>query len=334
MSRLSVLLILVFISIPAISLAAPHPSHHQHTPAVFDDIFSPSFSTPQSPLEYDIFVRHDMTRPEGPRHFYLYSPSSYSTHNGSMSYPLVLFFHGVSDTCEQYITQFSVYAFVGEVHQYHVGIMCGTLSSSNVVAWNAGMCCLGQNSSSIYVDDIIYTRTAVSMINSLVNVDNQRIYAMGHSNGAFMSEALACNASDIFSAIASNAGGTVLVPGNEAGIAVCDRMYGENSTSILLIHGTGDTSVPYDGNPNSGLPSVKRDFSAWSSRNDCSGSPVQTLNQGVATNLVYQKCRRGTQVELTTIDKGVHMWYVNSDFRSSDYTLTFFDRVYRSKQRK
>jgi len=175
---------------------------------------------------------------------------------------------------------------------------------------------------------LFYSRTAVKMIQSIVKVNPSRIYAMGHSNGAFMSEALACNASDLFTGIASNAGGTVLRPGNEAGISLCDRNYANNLTSVLLIHGTGDGSVPYNGNNGTGLPSVKRDFAAWASRSHCSGEPVQTLNEGVASNQLYENCSGGrTQVELVTIVNGVHMWYVNSDFRSSSYTLEFFDRV-------
>jgi len=178
------------------------------------------------------------------------------------------------------------------------------------------------------VDDEAYTRQAVDMIQSTVEVQKSRIYAMGHSNGAMMSEALACNASDIFRGIASNAGGTVLSPGNETGLALCDRQYGKNQTNILLIHGTGDQSVPWNGSAPVGLPSVPRDFQAWANRSQCSGQPQETYNRGVAHNQVYAgSCAGGTSLELMIIDHGVHEWYVNSDFRSSSYTLDWFTRV-------
>jgi len=287
------------------------------------DEFSPALSTTDV-QEYDIFTQYQMSRPEGPRSYYMYSPTSYSRSPSPL--PLVMFYHGLTDICTQFISQFSVFALVAEIFQYHFAVMCGTFGSRGV-GWNAGTCCLFPNSSSIPVDDVAYTRSAVAMIQSTVQVDKQRIFAMGHSNGAFFSEALACNASDVFRGIASNAGGTVLSPGNETGLALCDQNYGKNQTNILLIHGTGDTSVPWNGSVSIGLPSVMRDFQAWANRSQCTGQPVETYKRGVAHNLVYAgTCSGGSSLELMTIDGGVHMWYVSSDMRSSLYTLEWFDK--------
>ena len=217
--------------------------------------------------EYDIFTPYTFPRPEGTRTFYLYSPSNYTASPSPL--PLVLFFHGLTDVCTQFITQFSVFALVAEQYQYHFGVMCGSMGTRGV-GWNAGECCLFPNSSSPVVDDVAYTRTAVASIQATVQVQKDRIFAMGHSSGAFMSEALACNASDIFRGIASNAGGTILSPGAEAGLAICDAQYGKNATNILLIHGTADPAVPFNGT-NTWLPSVPRDFAAWANRSHCNG---------------------------------------------------------------
>jgi len=282
--------------------------------------------------ELDVFTKYTMQRPEGERVYYLYSPTSYTAKPTEL--PLVLFFHGLTDVCTQFISQFSVFAFVAEKYQVHMGIMCGTVGTAGV-GWNAGTCCLFPNSSMPYVDDEQYARTAVKQIQKSVQVEDQQIFSMGHSNGAFMSEALACNASDVFRAVASNAGNTILTPGNQQGLDLCTQNYRKNTTSILLIHGTADTSVPFNGDPSRGFPSVPTDFVTWAKRNGCPSTPVQTFNDGNFANQVYQHCAFDTQIELMTATNGIHMWYLASEFRSSDYALQFFDRVApRSNKRK
>lgn len=135
-------------------------------------------SLPPSAAEYDILTRWDVSRPEGGRHFWLYTPTRYATTNHSL--PLILFFHGYSDTCELqgYPSQFSIWAYVAEVHQYHIAVMCGTNPGPG---WNSG----GDPSRP---DDIAYTRASLATIKAQVNVRDGHVFAMGHSNGAAMSE--------------------------------------------------------------------------------------------------------------------------------------------------
>ena len=69
--------------------------------------------------EYDILTRYNFSRPEGERRFWLYSPTRYQLGNATEQHPLplIMFFHGFSDTCELqgYISQFSIWAYVAEV---------------------------------------------------------------------------------------------------------------------------------------------------------------------------------------------------------------------------
>jgi len=209
----------------------------------------------------------------------------------------------------------------------HMAVMCGTVGMSGV-GWNAGRCCLGNNVSAVPVDDVAYARTAVSMIQSTVNVLPSHVFAMGQSNGAFMSEALACNASDVFRAIVSDAGGTVMNPGNQGGLDLCTLNYGMNTTSILLIHQTGDPAVPYNGSESRGLPSVAVDLAAWVKRNGCTSGPVTTFKRGPFHNEVYSNCRAtGQTVELMIKDGNIHMWELATEFQSGQYALEFFERV-------
>lgn len=140
-----------------------------------------------SPLlaEYDILTRYDVPRPEGGRHFWLYSPTRYQLANstGQQPLPLIFFFHGYTDQCELqgYISQFSIWAYVAEVHQYHIAVMCGTPPGPG---WKSGY----QPNTTGQTDDVAYTRDSLAIIKKAVNVKQGHVFAMGHSNGAMMSE--------------------------------------------------------------------------------------------------------------------------------------------------
>jgi poly(3-hydroxybutyrate) depolymerase len=136
--------------------------------------------------EYDILTRYDVQRPEGGRRFWLYSPTRYQHATSPQPLPLVMFFHGFSDVCEQqgYISQFSIWAYVAELHQYHLAVMCGTDPGPG---WNSG---IPRNNSGL-PDDVAYTRASLSIIQKAVRVRDGQVFAMGHSNGAMMSAACA-----------------------------------------------------------------------------------------------------------------------------------------------
>src|SRR4051812_17011422 len=111
-------------------------------------------------------------------------------------------------------------------------------------------------------------------------------------------ETLACEASDLFSAVTSVSGVVELEPGNDGGLAACTSDYSKfnRSVSVLLIHGDGDLVVPWTGDAILGFPPVPTDFSDWSERNLCVGDPVQTFSSPPISNQVYQNCSRSTQI--------------------------------------
>jgi len=77
---------------------------------------------------------------------------------------------------------------------------------------------------------------------------------------------------------------------------------------------------------------VIANMNAWAKRNQCQGPVQQQWARGIATSQGWAVCAGGSQVELVTINNsrfGNHQWYINSDFRSSEYTFQFFSRVGR-----
>jgi len=200
------------------------------------------------------------------------------------------------------------------------------------LAWEAGICCV-YNASTI-VDDVAYTRDALKIAQSMVNVDPQRVYTMGWSNGGYMSERLACQAPELFAGVAADASAVGIRPGGREGLASCDRSFGEHRLNYLHFHGTADPSVSWTGSSVNGtslVPSALEDISRWVTRLRCSSTVHQTFNDGTFSNLVWPECRDGREVEFMTVRNGVHSWWTlqNGGFQTTTYILNFFTRTHR-----
>src|SRR5690606_31858506 len=98
----------------------------------------------------------------------------------------------------------------------------------------------------------------VEQVQQQVCVDPDRIYATGMSNGGHMSHRLACEAADVFAAVAPVAG-SMTVTGN------CTPA---EPISVLHFHGTSDSIVPYDGYPLV-MPGAQETMKGWAARSGC-----------------------------------------------------------------
>ena len=139
-------------------------------------------------------------------------------------------------------------------------------------------------------------------IESSYKVDRKRIYATGLSNGGIFSYRLACDASDIFAAIAPVSGTLNVSP--------CEP---KEPVSVIHFHGTADEHVPYNGGVGdkslADVPftSVKDSIDFWVKFDQCAAAP-QTEKFSDIQHDVYSKCANGTAVELYTILDGKHAW--------------------------
>jgi poly(3-hydroxybutyrate) depolymerase len=121
----------------------------------------------------------NFTRPEGLRQFHLYVPSAYTN---ASAWPLSFYFHGYQGDWRQGV-QLNMTRDAEELG-YLLIFGQGTPASTGQLGWNGGVCCLF-NASSI-VDDVAFARTAVKMVQAVANIDAQRIYTMGWSNGPLL----------------------------------------------------------------------------------------------------------------------------------------------------
>ena len=73
-------------------------------------------------------------------------------------------------------------------------------------SWNGTGCC--GTAASMQLDDVALMRAIFQEISLHLNVDRRRVFATGLSNGGYMSYRLACQAADLFTAVAPAAGGS------------------------------------------------------------------------------------------------------------------------------
>lgn len=98
-------------------------------------------------------------------------------------------------------------------------------------------------------------------------VDTSRLYAIGHSNGAFFSHLLGCRRPDVLAAIAPAAGGIFCKP--------------SKPVPVILSHGAADQAVPYEAATDAAQ--------VWAVKNGCKPAPPPKSSgchaqQGCGTN--------------------------------------------------
>ena len=100
-------------------------------------------------------------------------------------------------------------------------------------SWNVGGFWENNN-----FDDVGFISTLIDSMATQFNIDLDRVYACGFSNGGYMAYELSCELSDKIVAFGSVAGNFLL---NED--QICDQT---RKIPIIDFHGTADTFVPYD----------------------------------------------------------------------------------------
>lgn len=249
--------------------------------------------------KFDYLSISDVAGQHGNKRKYLvYVPPQY---NADTPLPLVFCFHGIV----QYTQMFCVNGgatsnanpnptrkgFIDLADRNgFILVMVQGLSNS----WNGGICC--GVSQILKLDDVALVRAILAEVETHLNVDRSRIYAAGFSNGAFLANRLACEASDIFAAIISGAGGIMLRP--------VEKCKPAQKVAVLEVHGTTDSFVPYS--------IGKKSASYWANVNGCSATASASsfpASGGDTQCVSYEGCPAEGQVTFCTVKRGGHCWF-------------------------
>ncbi len=237
------------------------------------------------------------------RPYALHVPSGY---DATKPTPLVVMFHGYSASGALEEAYFGLTA-TSDANTFLYAYGNGTLDKVQNRFWNATDACCDLYG--MPVDDVAYFDAIVQDVNAKYHVDQKRIYAIGHSNGGFMSHRLACDRSSVVAAIVSLAGAQWNDP------AKCKP---DHPVSILEVHGNADATIVYTGGKTmeGTYPAAATTVADWAQQNGCTG-PLATTGQtldldstlsGNETQVqAYGGCPGGADVQLWTIKGGSHI---------------------------
>lgn len=223
------------------------------------------------------------------RTYIVYLPQSYVQ---GQKLPLLLSLHGLTQTGAG-IMEFSGFNAVADTGNFIVVYPDGIGN-----AWNVGF------SGGSTADDVGFLSALIDTLHAQYNVDLNRVYSTGFSNGGFMSYRLACELGNRIAAIAP-VSGTMTV----ASLAACSPA---QPMPVLHIHGTSDFVVSYTGS--FGNTSVQQVLDFWNGFNHCPATAViENLPDLVVEGSTVQRqtwspCDEGVTVELLKVINGGHTW--------------------------
>ena len=265
------------------------------------------------------------------RSYILYVPSSYTA---GTPLPLLLVLHGKGGSAEG-VAEMTGFSGLAEEQNFIALYPNGLEQQWNFVKDPPGYTRMRQ-------DDVGFLLELVDEITRQYAVDDRRIYVTGFSNGGFMTQRLACSAPERFAAFASVGG---------AGFGGLDALCQTPSAlSLMLMHGTKDTVVPWSGHTRRRLESVTETFAFWSIYTGCNGDLTETslpqMTIITSVTLIVAGCPDGNELLLYKIEGGGHNWpgaegflssevagNVTMDIQASEVIWEFFSRHSRADDR-
>jgi polyhydroxybutyrate depolymerase len=254
------------------------------------------------------------------RSYRLYVPAIYT---GATARPLILNLHGYTSNAQQQ-QLYSNFMPIADTANFLMVFPNGTYTSGQRF-WNAGI-------SSALVNDIAFLSALIDSLDLTYNINLNRVYSTGMSNGGYMSHTLACELSNRITAIASVTG------------SIFNQQYGPNChplrpVPVMQIHGTTDPTVPYAGSSTS-MP-IDSVVKYWVTKNNC--NPVATFSNVPNTSTTdgctaehyqYSGGVGSSTVELFKIIGGGHTWPgfpfggsgTNLDINASKEIWRFFNK--------
>lgn len=246
---------------------------------------------------YDGTVDHEVFDHDGvARKYILYRPQ-----NIERNAPLVFLLHGYYGNDDLAMNSYGMNE-VADEFGFAVCYPQGSRDDSGINHWNAGLTISDR-------DDVGFLTELAQFLQIEHRLDVNRTFSCGMSNGGFMSYHLACEASDVFRAIASVTG---TMSGN-----TWNNCMPSDTIPILQIHGIDDPTVPIDGSMTTeggwgGAPELDSVITSWSQRNLCTSFDTTTLPNSTM-RIVHSDCFYNHQVWYHKIADWGHAWPKEKD---------------------
>jgi polyhydroxybutyrate depolymerase len=246
--------------------------------------------------------------------------------------PLVIGLHGGGGSGEQFEAQTSL-SNTADAENFIIIYPDGLPNPNvNIRTWNAGKCC-GQNASTLQTDDVGFIADLIDKMVKDYRVDNKKVYATGHSNGAMLCYRLANELSEKIAAIAPNAGNFQMKSAYEP----------VRNVPVIHINSKLDENVKYNGGITSGPggqynPPVDSCLNIVATLANCIQTKQVIQTSPLYTIYKWSGCTPGDfEVYLYLTDDGGHSWpggnkgsifadTPSQAFRNNDIIWSFFEK--------
>ena len=239
------------------------------------------------------------------RDYHLYIPSSY---RNSTAAPLVIALHGGGGNGHKMekLSHLNLPA-----NQYGFIVAYPDAVERH---WNDGRELKNYRSQKENIDDVGFISKMIDAIGTEYNIDPQRVYVTGASNGAMMSLRLGCELAHKITAIAPVIGS---MPEN-----LVTRCAPARPIPLMMINGTDDPLVPWEGGyvhifrkKLGKIISVPQTVDFWVARNGCSPDPQISMEPDTVPDdntrvqkSAFGQCTDGADVVLYEVKGGGHTW--------------------------
>jgi polyhydroxybutyrate depolymerase len=223
--------------------------------------------------------------------------------------PLVVVLHGAFDTAEG-MEKTSGFSRLADRERFIVLYPNGMGILGFLQHWNAGHCC--GKAADDRLDDVGFVAAAIEDASARLNVDRDRVYMAGFSNGGMLAYRFAAERGDLLAAVAPMAAS---IGGKPSGKAPEWRIPDPvRRLPILVVHGLSDNVVPYaGGSPAKGGSrtywSAEESVKFWVARNGCSPQGTdRSLKDGAVRMTSWAACNDNADVALLLIKDWGHVW--------------------------
>tara|TARA_B100001564_G_scaffold341393_1_gene335952 strand:- start:5503 stop:6378 length:876 start_codon:yes stop_codon:yes gene_type:complete len=198
------------------------------------------------------------------------------------NYPIVFAFHGRTVLNDTWINKLN--------HLTSIGEFVGVYPQGHEKMWNSG------GNENTTADDIAFVDSIMLALQEYKNLDFDRVYAIGTSNGSSMTNKLVIETSHF------NAVSTIVSQLTEINLPNSQT----NPTSVFQVNGAADSTVPINGGPRLGYIFLDALESAqyWASSFECDNYQLQNI--GNDRLYVFSNCVDGKEIRYLRIENGEH----------------------------
>ena len=233
----------------------------------------------------------------------VYVPESYE---GTQDVPLLLNFHGYGGYAANHLLT-ADFRQLAEEQTFLLAYPQGSLLDGSP-HWNPSPPSATNKST---VDDFGFIESLLDNLSVTYRIDEERVYAVGYSNGAMLAFGLACYLGERIAAVGS-VSGTMLED-------IGDLCQPPHPTAVITLHGTQDYILPYATNDgttpkgdSSGYVSAEGVVEYWADFNQTQSSPTEatTISSGQTVHsFIYAEGQGGIEVQHYQVVGGEHVWF-------------------------